>query len=50
VARVGQDAGELRRVIGIVGYERQRFDLESSLRQAAFLFAGGVTTAAGVHV
>jgi len=26
------------------------FDLESSLRQVAFLFAGQVTTAAGVHV
>jgi nicotinamidase-related amidase len=26
------------------------FDLESSLRQTAFLFAGRVTTAAGVHV
>ena len=26
------------------------FDLESSLRQTVFLFAGRVTTAAGVHV
>jgi nicotinamidase-related amidase len=26
------------------------FDLESSLRQTAFLFAGRITTAAGVHV
>jgi len=26
------------------------FDLESSLRQTAFLFAGRVTTAAGVQI
>jgi nicotinamidase-related amidase len=28
----------------------ERFDLESSLRQTAFVFAGLITTAAGVHV
>jgi hypothetical protein len=28
----------------------ERFDLESSLRQATFRFAGRVTTAAGVRV